>query len=267
MAGKAVFAFLAITAYDLEGLAAGAGQTKAKAAWSDPTSIRKDGFNMKTAIITGGGSGLGKELGKLLSKQGFHIFLLGRTEDTLKEAAVEIENTGGEASFTTLDIRSKDDIEHLGEHYLHNRNIQLLIHNAGVGHFGPFNESNDDELVSMFETNALGPIRLTKVLLPKLQQDSTIINIISTAGLRGKKNESLYVASKFALRGFGESLQKEFEDSNLRIVNAYMGGMNTPFWDNSDHVNDRSRLRSPREVAEMIVSEYQKKDEIVIESK
>jgi short-subunit dehydrogenase len=222
---------------------------------------------LKTAIITGGGSGLGKELGKLLSTQGFHIFLLGRTEDTLKKVAAEIKHTGGEASYATLNIRSNDDIKQLHEHHLPNHRIQLLIHNAGVGYFGPFKDSSDDELVSMFETNALGPIRLTNTLLPQLEQESTIINIISTAGLRGKKNESLYVASKFALRGFGESLQKEYEGTNLRIVNAYMGGMNTPFWENSDHISDPSRLRSPRAVAEMIVNEYQEKDEIVIESK
>ena len=222
---------------------------------------------MKTAIITGGGSGLGKELGKLLSQQGYHILLLGRTEDRLKEATAEIENIGGQVSFDTLDIRSTQDIQQFGKNHLHDHTVELLIHNAGVGYFGPFKDTGDDELVSMFETNALGPIRLTKVLLNQLEQNSTIINIISTAGLRGKKNESLYVASKFALRGFGESLQKEYEDSNLRIVNAYMGGMDTPFWENSDHISDPSRLRSPSEVAELIVNEYQEKDEIVIESK
>lgn len=222
---------------------------------------------MKTAIITGGGSGLGKELGKLLSQQGYHIFLLARTEDRLKEAAAEIENIGGQVSFATLDIRSTHDIQQFGENHFKDHNVELLIHNAGIGYFGPFKDTDDDELVSMFETNALGPIRLTKVLLNRLEQNSTIINIISTAGLRGKKNESLYVASKFALRGFGESLQKEYEESNLRIVNAYMGGMDTPFWENSDHISDPSRLRSPKEVAKLIVNEYQEKDEIVIESK
>ncbi|WP_282137043.1 SDR family NAD(P)-dependent oxidoreductase [Rossellomorea aquimaris] len=222
---------------------------------------------MKTAIITGGGSGLGKELGKLLSQQGYHILLLGRTEDRLKEAATEIESLGGQVSFDTLDIRSTHDIQQFGKNHLHDHTVELLIHNAGVGYFGPFKDSGDEELVSMFETNALGPIRLTKALVNQLEQNSTIINIISTAGLRGKMNESLYVASKFALRGFGESLQKEYEDSNLRIVNAYMGGMDTPFWENSDHISDPSRLRSPKEVAELIVNEYKEKDEIVIESK
>ncbi|WP_044339718.1 SDR family NAD(P)-dependent oxidoreductase [Rossellomorea aquimaris] len=222
---------------------------------------------MKTAIITGGGSGLGKELGKLLSQQGYHIFLLGRTEDRLKEAAAEIESLGGQVSFDTLDIRSTQDIQQFGKNHLNDHTVELLIHNAGVGYFGPFKDSDDEELVNMFETNALGPIRLTKALLNQLDQNSTIINIISTAGLRGKKNESLYVASKFALRGFGESLQREYEDSNLRIVNAYMGGMDTPFWENSDHISDPSRLRSPKEVAELIVNEFKEKEEIVIESK
>jgi short-subunit dehydrogenase len=222
---------------------------------------------MNTALITGGGSGLGKELGKLLSGQGYHIFLLGRTEDRLKEAGTEIENMGGQVSFTTLDVRSAHDIHQFCKNHLSDFNVELLIHNAGVGYFGPLKESSDDELISMFKTNALGPIRLTKALLPQLEKGCTIINIISTAGLRGKKNESLYVASKFALRGFGESLQKEYEGSDLRIVNAYMGGMDTPFWENSDHISDTSRLRSPKEVAETIVNEYQEKDEIVIESK
>jgi short-subunit dehydrogenase len=222
---------------------------------------------MKKAIITGGGTGLGKELGKLLSKD-FHIVLLGRTKERLEEAANEIKQSGGEVSFALLDVRSSVEIEQVTSTEMLQGDIELLIHNAGVGYFGPLNEANDDDLVTMFETNVLGPIRLTKAFLPQLEKgNSTILNIISTAGLRGKKNESLYVASKFALRGFGESLQKEYEDFGLRVVNAYMGGMDTPFWDESDHISDPSRLRSPREVAEIIVKEYQSNEEIVIESK
>jgi short-subunit dehydrogenase len=222
---------------------------------------------MKKAIITGGGTGLGKELGKLLSKD-FHIILLGRTKENLEEAANEIEHSGGVVSFASLDVRSSVEIEQVTSTEMLQDDIGLLVHNAGVGYFGPLTESKDEQLETMFETNVLGPIRLTKAILPQLEKGhSTILNIISTAGLRGKKNESLYVASKFALRGFGESLQKEYEDSGLRVVNAYMGGMNTPFWNESDHISDRSRLRSPREVAEIIVKEYQSIEEIVIDSK
>ncbi|MCA1055619.1 SDR family oxidoreductase [Rossellomorea aquimaris] len=222
---------------------------------------------MKKAIITGGGSGLGRELGKLLSKE-FHIILLGRTKEKLESASSDIIKEGGQASYAIVDVRSPLEIEQVCSTELLQDEIGLLIHNAGIGFFGPFQESKDVELQTMFETNVLGPIRLTKALLPQLEQsDSTILNIISTAGLRGKKNESLYVASKFALRGFGESLQKEYEASGIRVVNAYMGGMDTPFWDESDHISDPSRLRSPLEVAEIIVNQYKSKQEIIVESK
>jgi short-subunit dehydrogenase len=78
-----------------------------------------------------------------------------------------------------------------------------------------------------------------------------VINIISTAGLKGKVNESVYCASKYAVRGFTESLQEELKDK-LDVTAVYMGGMATPFWDQSTHIKDKSRLKSATEVAKYI---------------
>lgn len=89
------------------------------------------------------------------------------------------------------------------------------------------------------------------------------MNIISTAGLRGKVNESVYCASKFAIRGFSESLLKELE-GRIKVVAVYMGGMDTPFWNNTDHVKDKSRFKSPREVALKIKELDDGRCEIVI---
>ncbi len=220
-----------------------------------------------TAVITGGGTGLGKELAKQLSAKGYDILLVGRREQPLKETVQSILASGGQASYVIMDVRSLTEIEQTLSAW-DSQDIELLVHNAGVGYFGPLESSSDEEMVATFETNVFGPIRLTKAMIEAVTHRAfTVINVISTAGLRGKKNESLYAASKFALRGFGESLQKEYEESQIRIVNAFMGGMNTPFWDNSDHVEDASRFRSPAEVAEMIVSQYTETEEIIIESK
>jgi short-subunit dehydrogenase len=231
--------------------------------------IRRDGITLKTAVITGGGSGLGKELAILLSKKGYHIHLLGRTEQTLKNTVMEIESDGGKATFDSLDLLSYEEIQRSGKKINNRFEIELLINNAGVGYFGPFTESTDQEMEEMFSTNVFGPIQLTKELLPSLQKhmDSAVLNIISTAGLRGKKHESLYVASKFAFRGWSESLQKEFEGNSPRFINAFMGGMNTPFWNQTDHAGNPEKLRSPREVAEIILNQYETENEIVIESK
>ncbi|MED1204981.1 SDR family NAD(P)-dependent oxidoreductase [Heyndrickxia acidicola] len=225
---------------------------------------------MKTAIVTGAGTGLGAELAKLYAKEGFFVYLIGRTKSSLDTVCEEIktENTGSAAA-VSLDIRDMTAIENFVKSIPQDHDVTLLINNAGAGRFGPFLESKEEDLTLLFETNTFGTIYMTKAILPIMQKNNkgTILNIISTAGLRGKKNESLYAASKFAVRGFTESLKKELEETDLRIIPAYMGGMDTPFWDTNDHISDKSRLRSPSEVAQLIYEQSQVTDEIVIESK
>ncbi|MEH7301459.1 SDR family NAD(P)-dependent oxidoreductase [Neobacillus drentensis] len=223
---------------------------------------------MKTMIVTGAGSGLGKELAFLFSKKGFHLLLVGRTIEKLVEAKQEIEALGGKADLLSLDISHNEDVvsklNGLNERY----QVAGLVNNAGVGHFGPFTEMDDTQIKEMLETNVWGTVLMTKAILPLLSQngEGRIMNIISTAGLRGKVNEAVYVASKFAVRGFTESLQKEYEGSGIKFNAVYMGGMDTPFWDESTHVSDKSRFRTAKEVAEIIMDQIDQ-DSIIIESK
>jgi short-subunit dehydrogenase len=223
---------------------------------------------MKTIIITGAGSGLGKELAHLFSQKGYHLLLTGRNFDKLTTTKAEIEANGGSADILPIDIGNAKDVSKKAEEISHTYNIYGLVNNAGVGHFGPFVEMNEHHITEMINTNVLGTLMMTKAILPLLLKTSEgrILNIISTAGLRGKVNEAVYVASKFAVRGFTESLQKEYEGSGIKFNAVYMGGMDTPFWENSDHVKDTSRFRSPREVAEIII-EQMDQDSIIIESK
>ncbi|MDQ0200686.1 SDR family NAD(P)-dependent oxidoreductase [Neobacillus ginsengisoli] len=220
---------------------------------------------MKTIIVTGAGSGLGKNLAILLSQKGYHLLLTGRTAEKLTTTKKEIEADGGKADIVVLDIRNPDEVMKTVEEFSQNFDLFGLVNNAGVGHFGPFTDISDQQITDMLDTNVLGTILMTRSVLPHLS-DGLIMNIISTAGLRGKVNEAVYAASKFAIRGFTESLQKEYEDSTIKINAVYMGGMDTPFWENSDHVKDTSRFRTPREVAEIIIDQMDR-DSIIIESK
>ncbi|MBP2242699.1 short-subunit dehydrogenase [Cytobacillus eiseniae] len=223
---------------------------------------------MKTIIITGAGSGLGKELALQYSSKGYHLLLIGRTESKLKEIETQIKDKGGYADSVVLDI-TNDEAVHSFVRMAHNQfDLYGLINNAGVGHFGPFEKMTATEIMEMLHTNVLGTIYMSQALLPVLQgkEEALLMNIISTAGLKGKVNEAGYVASKFAVRGLTESLQKEYEHTNVKIKAVYMGGMDTPFWDHNDHIQDKSRLRSPADVAEMIIANTAK-DEIIIESK
>jgi short-subunit dehydrogenase len=223
---------------------------------------------MKTIIITGAGSGLGKELAHLFSQKGFQLLLIGRTFEKLTAVKEKIEAVGGKADILHLDIRNAEDISKTINEISQTYTICGLVNNAGVGYFGPFADMEEVHITEMLNTNVLGTLLMTKALLPHLLKTSEgrIMNIISTAGLRGKVNEAVYVASKFAIRGFTESLQKEYEGHSIKINAVYMGGMDTPFWDNSDHVKDTSRFRSPREVAQIIFDQMDQ-DPIIIESK
>ncbi|WHY68159.1 SDR family oxidoreductase [Neobacillus sp. SuZ13] len=223
---------------------------------------------MKTIIITGAGSGLGKELAHLFSQKGYHLLLTGRTVDKLTTSRDEIIALGGKADTLPIDIQNADDVSKKIEEISGTYTLCGLVNNAGVGHFGPFIDIDEQQIMEMMNTNVLGTILMTKAILPHIlkSSDGRIMNIISTAGLRGKVNEAVYAASKFAVRGFTESLQKEYEDHSIKINAVYMGGMDTPFWDNSDHVKDFSRFRTPKEVAEIIMEQIDQ-DSIIIESK
>jgi short-subunit dehydrogenase len=218
---------------------------------------------MKKILITGGGSGLGAELAKGYGEDGNHIILVGRNEENLKKVTKEIIQQGASAEYCVMDISNKDSIDRGIKAIVekHN-NIDYLINSAGVGFFGPIETLTMDEMNTMIDINVKGTVMITMKLLPYINE--RILNIISTAGLKGKVNEAVYCASKFAVRGFTESLQREFSHSKIKITAVYMGGMDTPFWENSTHIKDKSRLKAPQVVAKEIISNDDGREEIII---
>lgn len=210
---------------------------------------------MNTILITGAGTGLGKELALAYAKKGHTIILTGRRVAPLQGVQALINGNGGHAFLYKLDLAKQEDVKKTVATITQEHNVTYLINNAGVGCFGPLTELSNEEIHQAIQVNVLGTIYLTKELLPYLleQEQPKIMNIISTAGQKGKVNESVYVASKFAVRGFTESLQKELE-GKVQVTSTYMGGMDTPFWDKTDHIKDKSRLKSPKEVAEIIIN-------------
>ncbi|MFC0521995.1 SDR family NAD(P)-dependent oxidoreductase [Pontibacillus salicampi] len=220
-------------------------------------------MNMKYAGITGAGTGLGAELAKTYAKDGYYVYLIGRTEDRLMLVQREIEEKGGSAEVVICDITEPISVNESIEQL---KQLDVFINNAGIGIFGPVTEMDSPDVTQILNTNIKGTIYMTQAVIPLVEkQGGRILNIISTAGLRGKVNESVYCASKFAQRGFTESLQKEYDDSKVSFTAVYMGGMNTPFWENSDHVSDPSRLKNPSIVAEEIKAQDDGRAEIHIE--
>lgn len=110
-------------------------------------------------------------------------------------------------------------------------NIKYLINNAGVGRFGPPTENNKKKIDTVLEAVLVGTILNTTYALPLMQENGgKIVNIMSTAALKGNPNETLYCASKWGARGFTESLKAYFKGSNIKVMGVFPGGINTPFW-------------------------------------
>ena len=223
-------------------------------------------FLNKTVIITGGGSGLGLALARQYHKN-FNVCLIGRTETKLKQAVKTFTKTGKNVSYKVCDVTNEEQVLNVLRSIFTNEQVHLLINNAGTGIFQPLESLSEKDIKCMIETNIYGTIYPTRAALHlfKKQGYGKVMNIISTAGLRGKVNESVYCASKFAVRGFTESLVKEWEGSGIYPTAVYMGGMDTPFWDESDHIKDSSRLKSPEMVAELIYEKDDNRAEIFID--
>lgn len=207
----------------------------------------------RTVAITGAGSGLGRALALEYASFGHHMILLGRTIESLQDVQLEIEERGGTAYTYTVDITDSESVNAVCSELAKNHKmIDTLINNAGVGVFGPFEDMTEAEVDRMIATNLKGTILMTHGMLPILQR--RIINIISTAGQKGKANEAVYCATKFAVRGFTESLQVEWQKkpNGKQVTAVYMGGMNTPFWANSIHISDVASLKKPEFVARLI---------------
>ena len=220
---------------------------------------------MKTILITGAGTGLGKELALAYAQEGNRIILVGRTLSHLDDVRQMIEKTNGNASSAACDITDSNEVEQLFVHLNKTEKIDQVINNAGIGYFGPLQEISADEISDLIDTNVKGTIYVTKAILPAFLERNAgkIMNIISTAGLRGKVHETAYCASKFAIRGFTEALVKELESTSISVSGVYMGGMDTPFWDENNFVTDRSRLKSAKDVAREIL-ERENETELII---
>jgi len=216
-------------------------------------------------IISGGANGLGFELVKLLYKRGYFICNIDKDEKKLNHIENQfLDNYKaylGNIADEDFIIDTVKDISKIGK-------IIAVINNAGSPVFKLPTEYLKKDIDLCFE-GLNGMILLTTNTLKQIEKNAgKIINILSSAALRGNKQESVYCATKWAERGFTESLRDAYNGTNIQIYGVYPGGINTNIYKNSrDYVSleKQSKFMSPRDVAEVIVEIVFNNKNLIIE--
>ena len=131
-----------------------------------------------------------------------------------------------------------------------------MINNAASGRFGEPETNSLERINEVFSAGLIGLILNTTYAIPLLDiNGSKIVNILSTAALKGNINESLYCAAKWGARGYTESLKATYKGSKVKVISVCPGGMNTEFWQNNrDYVQEEksNKWMSSKNVAEVI---------------
>lgn len=213
----------------------------------------------KNALVTGAGKGIGKAVAIALAKEGANVALLARTASDLQAVADEVENEGVKAIIVVADVSNihsvnkaiESTIESLGD-------IDILINNAGIATLASFLELSPEEWEKIIKVNLFGVYYATRAVLPSMIERKTgdIVNISSTAGLRGGAETSAYSASKFGVMGLSESLMQEVRKYNIRVITLTPSTVATHLAFNLKLTSGNpEKVMQPEDLAEFIVSQ------------
>jgi 3-oxoacyl-[acyl-carrier protein] reductase len=213
----------------------------------------------KIALVTGAGKGIGRAVAIALAHEGVHVGLIARTKKDLEKVSEEIKATGVKAAIGIADVsdiqsvnKAVDSIQkELG-------NIDILINNAGIGTFGKFLELEPAEWEKQVKVNLFGVYYVTRAVLPQMIERRTgdIINISSTAGLKGSALTSAYSASKFGVMGLTESLMQEVRKHNIRVTALTPSTVVTELAKSANLINNNEdRMIHPEDFAELMIAQ------------
>ncbi len=206
------------------------------------------------AIVTGGNSGLGKATAKTLIQKGSTVIITGRDKAKTAKVAQEI----GAVPFD-CDVTKDAEIDALyafvEKEY---GRLDILINNAGIGIKKPLVELTRADLEKVYQVNVFGAAMVAQgaAKIFKKQQSGNLVNIASTASLKGYPTGSIYASSKFALRGMTQCWQGELRRDNIRVIQINPSEVPTAFGDEENRTErplEKNKL-TPQEIADTIIS-------------
>lgn len=179
----------------------------------------------KTILITGASSGIGRSIAVECSKMGAKTIIIGRNAERLEETYNSLEGDGHIQ--IVADIDKQEDIDAILSNV---PVVDGLVNNAGISHTKPITFLKDEEVIDVFQTNFFSQVRLTKTLIKrkKLNNGASVVIMSSMAAINPEFGNSIYGASKAALKTFMLSCAKEFSSKLIRANAIHPGMVRTP---------------------------------------
>lgn len=195
--------------------------------------MTKFSLKNKVALVTGGGSGIGKAISLTFAQQGAAVHILDFNVDAAEETVKEIETSGGKAKAHKCDVSNKKNVEDIVASITKNGGIDILINNAGIAHVGNIEACEEEDLDRLYNVNIKGVYNCIKACLPALKKsgNGVILNLASIASTVGINDRFAYSMTKGAVLTITYSIAKDYIKDGIRCNCIAPGRVHTPFVD------------------------------------
>jgi 3-dehydrosphinganine reductase len=222
-------------------------------------------FEGHHAIVTGGSSGIGRATALALAGRGATVSLIARGEERLADTAAAIRSAGGEGSVAAVDVRDTAAVAAAIERLTGERGpCAILVTSAGIARPGYFQELDLDVFRDQMEVNYFGTVHAVRAVVPSMIERGTgsIVTVSSAAGLVGIFGYTAYTPTKYAVRGFSESLRAELKPHGIHVGCVFPPDVDTPQLEEENRykpaetkaISGTVKPLSPEKVADVIVA-------------
>lgn len=208
----------------------------------------------KVALITGGSYGIGYGIAEVLLKDGCKVAITGRTESKIVESAEKLAaETGGETLGVSGDVRSAKDMDAICKKVIDKfGKLDVVVANAGVGHFGSIEELTADEWNQTIDTNLTGVFNTVKSTVSEIKKSQGyIITIASLAGTNFFANGAAYNASKFGLVGFSQAIMLDLRKHGVKVSTIMPGSVTSHFAGHTPSEEDAWKIQ-PEDIGKLV---------------
>lgn len=187
----------------------------------------------KTALITGGGSGIGKAISTTFAKQGARVCILDYNAENGEATASEIKNANGSAHFYKCDVSDQKQMMDVFSEIAKTNTIDILINNAGIAHVGSIENTSPEDMDRLYNVNIKGVYNGMKAAIPyfKSQKNGVIVNLASIASWVGIDDRFAYSMTKGAVLTMSYSVAKDYVNDGIRCNTISPARVHTPFVD------------------------------------